>query len=111
MGRHLLPVSGTLALFLLLFAGSRFSLGGFLLALGLSLPLYLGLFRWQEGLLRKGPSGVALERLAMKEAWRKGGFLRPEDLGPFLSGAEARGLLEGLAARGICWKEGEGYRY
>lgn len=111
MGRHLLPLSGALALFLLLFASFRFSPGGFLLALGLSLPLYLGLFRWQGRLLARGPSQVALERLAMREAWRKGGFLRPEDLRPFLSEAEAERLLEGLLARGLCRKEGEGYRF
>ncbi|WP_243030917.1 hypothetical protein [Thermus altitudinis] len=111
MGRHLLPVSGALALFLLLWASFRFSPGGFLLALGFSFPLYLGLLRWQGRLLQRGPSQAALERLAMKEAWRKGGFLRPEDLKAFLSPSEAERLLEGLVGRGLCRKEGEGYRF
>lgn len=111
MGRHLLPLSGALALFLLLFASFRFSLGGFLLALWLSLPVYLGLLHWQGRILSRGPSRVALERLAMREAWRRGGFLRPEDLGPFLSQGEAQELLQGLRERGLCQEEGEGYRF
>ena len=54
---------------------------------------------------------AALERLAMREAWRRGGVLRPGDLSAFLPEEEAERLLEGLAARGLCRKEGEGYRF
>ncbi|TBH16052.1 hypothetical protein [Thermus thermamylovorans] len=111
MHAHLLPLGGALALFLLLFAASRFAPWGLGLAFALAALLYLGLLRWQGGLLRRGPSRAALERLAMREAWRRGGFLRPEDLLPFLSEAEARALLEGLAARGLCRREGEGFRF
>lgn len=51
---------------------------------------------------------AALERLAMREAWRRGGVLRPGDLSAFLPEEEAERLLEGLAARGLCRKEGRG---
>ncbi|WP_243090178.1 hypothetical protein [Thermus neutrinimicus] len=111
MRQRILPFSGALALFLLVYAASRFALWGFALAASLAFLLYLGLFRWQGRLLAKGPSRAALERLAMREAWRKGGVLRPEDLEPFLSEPEARALLEGLAARGLCRREGEGFRF
>lgn len=100
-----------LALFLLLFATFRFTGLGFFLALGGGALGYLGLARWQEGLLSRGPSLAALERLAMREAWRRGGVLRPGDLSAFLPEEEAERLLEGLAARGLCRKEGEGYRF
>lgn len=111
MRQHVLPFGGALALFLLVYAISRFALWGLLLAALLSYLLYLALFRWQGRLLAQGLSRAALERLAMREAWRKGGFLRPEDLLPFLSEAEARAFLEGLAARGLCRREGEGFRF
>lgn len=111
MGRHLLPLSGALALFLLFWATWRFTGWGMALALGLALSLYWGLLRWQGRLLAKGPSPAALERLAMREAWRRGGFLLPQDLAPFLPEAEARALLEALAARGLCRREGGGFRF
>ncbi|GAA6736624.1 hypothetical protein [Thermus oshimai] len=109
--RPLLPLSGALGLFLLLFAAFRFTLGGLLLALLLSAFLFLLLDRWQGGFLRRGPSPWARERLAMKEAWRRGGFLRPEDLSPYMPLSEAQALLQALAGRGICRREGEGYRF
>jgi len=109
--RSILPLGVALALFLLLFATFRFTGFGLLLALLGGALGYLGLARWQGGLLSRGPSSAALERLAMREAWRRGGVLRPEDLLGFLSKEEAERLLEGLAARGLCGKEGEGYRF
>ncbi|WP_337844934.1 hypothetical protein [Thermus sp.] len=109
--RPLLPLSGALGLFLLLFAAFRFTLLGLLLALLLSALLYLLLDRWQKGLLQRGPSPWAKERLAMKEAWRRGRFLRPEDLSPYMPFSEAQSLLQALAARGLCRREGEGYRF
>ncbi|WP_105316543.1 hypothetical protein [Thermus tenuipuniceus] len=111
MRQLFLPFSGALALFLLVYAASRFALWGLVLAAFLAYLLYLVLFRWQGRLLARGPSRAALERLAMREAWRKGGVLRPGDLSPFLPEAEARALLEGLAARGLCRREGEGFRF
>ncbi|ADW22460.1 MULTISPECIES: hypothetical protein [Thermus] len=111
MRQHFLPFSGALALFLLVYAASRFALWGLVLAAFLAYLLYLGLLRWQGRLLAKGPSRAALERLAMREAWRKGGFLSPKDLGAFLPQDEAERLLEGLAARGLCRREGEGFRF
>jgi hypothetical protein len=109
--RSLLPLAAALALFLLLFAAFRFTGLGALLALLASSLLYLGVASWQGRALASGPSRAALERLAMKEAWRRGGFLEPGHLFPFLSEEAARDLLEGLAARGLCRKEGEGYRF
>ncbi len=109
--RPLLPLLVALALFLLAFAGFRFTGVGLVLALGLAGLLYGGVARWQEGVLRRGPSRPALERLAMKEAWRRGGYLLPRDLAPFLPEEKARELLEGLRERGLCRKEGEGYRF
>ncbi|WP_024119481.1 hypothetical protein [Thermus thermophilus] len=109
--RSILPLGVALALFLLLFATFRFTGLGFFLALGGGALGYLGLARWQKGLLSRGPSSAALERLAMREAWRRGGVLRPGDLSAFLPEEEAERLLEGLAARGLCQKEGEGYRF
>ncbi|GLV46963.1 hypothetical protein TJA_01390 [Thermus sp. LT1-2-5] len=106
-----LPLSAALALFLLFWAGFRFAAWGFLLALGLGVLAYLGVARWQAQMLRRGPTQAALERLAMKEAWRRGGLLRPHDLSAYMDEGEARALLEGLAARGLCRKEGEGYRF
>ncbi|GAA6754895.1 hypothetical protein Thermus77420_03690 [Thermus thalpophilus] len=106
-----LPLSAAIALFLLLWAGLRFAAWGLLLALGLGVLAYLGVARWQGLMLRQGPSRAAWERLAMKEAWRRGGFLRPQDLLAYMEEGQARALLEGLAARGLCRKEGEGYRF
>ncbi|WP_117238393.1 hypothetical protein [Thermus sediminis] len=109
--RALLPLSAALALFLLLFAAFRFSgLGGALAFLAAGL-LYLGVARWQGQALSRRPSRAALERLAMKEAWRRGGYLLPAHLAPFLPEGEAKDLLEALAARGLCRREGEGYRF
>jgi len=109
--RSLLPLAAALALFLLLFAAFRFTgLGAFLALLASSL-LYLGVASWQGRVLSGGPSRAALERLAMKEAWRRGGYLLPAHLAPFLPEEEAKGLLEALAARGLCRREGEGYRF
>ncbi len=92
MRQHFLPFGGALAFFLLVYATSRFALWGLLLAALLSYSLYLGLFRWQGRLLAQGLSRAALERLAMREAWRRGAycarricspsFLRPRP-GPF----------------------------
>lgn len=108
---RLLPLFAAATLFLLLFAAFRFTgLGLFLALLGGALG-YFRLGRWQGRLLAQGPSPQALERLAMKEAWRRGGLLRPQDLAPFLPEAEARALLEGLAQRGLCRREGEGFRF
>jgi len=108
---RVLPLSAALALFLLLWAGLGFSAFGLVLALGAAFLGYLGVARWQGRVLSQGPSPAALERLAMKEAWRRGGFLRPEDLSPYMGEGEAQALLEGLAARGLCRKEGEGFRF
>ncbi|MGC8968474.1 MAG: hypothetical protein ACP5JV_09235 [Thermus sp.] len=109
--RALLPLFAGAALFLLLFAALRFTGWGLFLALLGGALAYLGFGRWQGGLLARGPSPQALERLAMREAWRRGGVLRPQDLAPFLPEAEARALLEGLAERGLCRREGEGFRF
>lgn len=109
--RALLPLSAAIALFLLLWAASRFAPWGLALAFLLAVGAYLGVGRWQGGVLGRGPSRAALERLAMKEAWRRGGVLRPEDLAPYLPEAEAREVLEALAGRGLCRREGEGYRF
>jgi len=109
--RALLPLFAAAALFLLLFALSRFTGVGLLLALLGGALGYFGLGRWQRGLLAQGPSPQALERLAMREAWRRDGLLRPQDLAPFLPEAEARALLEALEARGLCRREGEGFRF
>ncbi|BAW02694.1 uncharacterized protein TTMY_2331 [Thermus thermophilus] len=108
---RLLPLFLGAALFLLLVVTFRFTPLGFVLALLGGALGYLGLGRWQGRLLARGPSPQALERLAMKEAWRRGGLLRPQDLAPFLPEAEARALLEGLAQRGFCRREGEGFRF
>ncbi|WP_038045875.1 hypothetical protein [Thermus caliditerrae] len=109
--RAFMPLLVSLALFTLVFALSRFAPWGLGLAFLGALLAYLGVERWQGGLLRKGPSRAALERLAMKEAWRRGGLLRPRDLAPFLPEAKARELLEGLAERGLCRRDGEGFRF
>jgi hypothetical protein len=108
---RVLPLSTALAFFLLLWAGLGFSALGLGLALGAGLLGYWGVARWQGRMLSQGPSQAALERLAMKEAWRRGGFLRPKDLFPYMGEGEARALLEGLAARGLCRKEGDGFRF
>ncbi len=109
--RPFLPLLVASALFLLVLAGFRFTGVGWVLALGLAGLLYGGVARWQERVLRRGPSRPALERLAMKEAWRRGGYLLPHHLSPFLPEEEARELLEGLRERGLCRREGEGYRF
>ncbi|WP_234554198.1 hypothetical protein [Thermus caliditerrae] len=109
--RSFMPFLAGVAFFVWLLAVTRFAFWGFGLALLGALLAYLGVERWQGGLLRRGPSPVALERLAMKEAWRRGGLLRPRDLAPFLPEARARELLEGLAERGLCRRDGEGFRF
>lgn len=109
--RAILPFSAALAFLALTFAAFHFSPWGLVGALALASLLGAGVWRWQQGMLFRGPSSAALERLAMKEAWRRGGVVYPKDLAPFLPEAEARELLDGLAVRGLCRKEGEGYRF
>ncbi|WP_457637018.1 hypothetical protein [Oceanithermus sp.] len=54
----------------------------------------------------------AAERLAFKLAWRRGGFLLPDDLEKAgLDPDTARNLLEDLSQRGLCRKDGDGYRF
>ncbi len=108
--RLVLPIAVFLALFLLLWAGFRFALSSLPLVLLLALGGGLGV-GWLQAWALRGLSPWAKERLALKEAWRRGGFLRPEDLGAFLPLEEAQTLLEGLAQRGLCRREGEGYRF
>jgi hypothetical protein len=109
--RTILPFAAALALFALLWASFRFSPWGLVWALASASLVWAGVSRWQQGMLFRGPSWAALERLAMKEAWRRGGVVYPKDLAPFLPEAEARELLEGLVQRGLCRREGEGYRF
>lgn len=109
--RGVLPFSAALAIGLLALAASRFALWGGLLALGLGALAGAGVYAWQTRLEREGLGEAARERLAFKEAWRRGGRLSPEDLLPYMGLEEARALLEGLRARGLCRKEGEAYRF
>ena len=109
--RAVLPLSVGLALGLLLFSASGFTLWGGLLALGLGALGGVGIYAWQTRLERGGRGAAARERLAFKEAWRRGGRLSPEDLLPYMGLEEARALLEDLRARGLCQKEGEAYRF
>ncbi len=104
------PLIAALALFLLVWAGLRFSLLGLLPALALGGGVGLGLVLWQGGHLRR-PLGTARERLAFKEAWRRGGVLTPKDLAPYLGEEGGREVLEALAQKGVCRKEGEAYRF
>ncbi|KIX84355.1 hypothetical protein [Thermus filiformis] len=109
--RAVLPLSVALALGLLVFAASSFTPLGGVLALALGGLGGAGVYAWQARLVRGGLGPAARERLAFKEAWRRGGRLTPEDLAPFLPEAEARALLEDLCRRGFCRREGEGYRF
>lgn len=109
--RAVLPFAVALALGLLTLAASRFALWGAFLALALGALAGAGVYAWQARLERGGLGEAARERLAFKEAWRRGGRLFPEDLLPYMALEEARALLEDLRARGLCRKEGEVYRF
>ncbi len=112
--RILSMVSATalgVALFTMVWAGLHWTWLATLL--GVSAGVLGGWRLWQFGLrYQAGPTGAALERLAMKLAWRRGGWLLPTDLDQLgLTVPQAQQLLQTLAQRGLCQAEGEGYRF
>lgn len=100
-----------LALFTMVWAGLHWTWLATLL--GLAVGALGGWGLWQFGLRQQTtPTQVGLERLAMKLAWRQGGWLLPADLDPLgLTVPQAQQLLQTLAQRGLCQPEGEGYRF
>lgn len=80
------------------------------LVVGVLLGMLIG--RWNRKLVIGGIGLGAAERLALRLAWRKGGLVEPADM--TTAGVDpdaARAALENLAARGLCTKEGDHYRF
>ena len=115
MNSHILLLITTvalgLALFTMVWAGLHWTWVATLL--GVAVGVLGGWGLWQFGLRQQTrPTQVGLERLAMKLAWRRGGWLLPADLNQLgLTIPQAQQLLQTLAQRGLCQSEGEGYRF
>jgi hypothetical protein len=92
--------------------GAFASGGNWLVALLVGVALGAAFGRWNRKLVLGGIGLKAAERLAFKLAWRRGGALRASDLVEAgLDPDTAHNLLEDLAERGFCRRDGELYRF